>query len=185
MNASGKRASRAPFAAASAAIRSTLSIVPVRSKATDSAWTHATLTDSSIRPNSTPLSSGTDDGDVVADVDRAVAEDVRVEPAAVHEALDHARLRHRLEVGARLAELDTLAFDVSDAEALADEVVHVDTAGDDVAARLARLDGDAVLALHRLDRFGRDQRDRSPGRGLAVVEVAVALEAAAGERPHG
>ena len=49
MNASGKSASRAPLAAISPASLSILSIVAARSKATDSAWTHATFTVSSIR----------------------------------------------------------------------------------------------------------------------------------------
>src|SRR3954453_5829539 len=50
MNASGKRASRAPFAATSAAMPSILSIVAARSKTTDSAWTHATFTVSFTMP---------------------------------------------------------------------------------------------------------------------------------------
>jgi hypothetical protein len=76
----------------------------------------------------------------VADADLAVAEDVGVEAAAMDEGLDHAGLRHRLEVRARLAELDPCAFDVADAEALADELVHVDPACEDVAPRRSRLD---------------------------------------------
>src|SRR4030095_2538236 len=44
-----KSARHAPFAATSAAMPSILSIVAARSKTTDSAWTHATFTASSIR----------------------------------------------------------------------------------------------------------------------------------------
>src|SRR4030095_6260541 len=43
-----KSARHAPFAATSAAMPSILSIVAARSKTTDSAWTHATFTVSSI-----------------------------------------------------------------------------------------------------------------------------------------
>src|SRR4051794_3896811 len=99
----------------------------------------------------------------------------------MRQPLDHTRLRHLLQRRARLAKLDAVALDLADAEALADELVDVDATRDDVAPRLARLDRDAVLALHRLDRLGGDQRQRRPGRSV-VEEVAVALEAAARER---
>src|SRR6266545_7389198 len=49
MKASGKSARRALLSATSPARRSTFSIVAARSKATGSAWTHATFTVSSIR----------------------------------------------------------------------------------------------------------------------------------------
>ena len=67
-----------------------------------------------------------DGRDRVADADLAVREDVGVQPAAMDEGLDHTGLRHRLEGRARLAELDAVALDVADAEALADERVDVD-----------------------------------------------------------
>src|SRR5206468_6051809 len=87
---------------------------------------------------------------------------------------------HRLQAGAWLAELDAAALDLADAEALADELVDVDAARDDVASRLARLDRDAVLALHCLDGLGGDQRQCRSGRSV-VEEVAVAFETAARE----
>src|SRR5262249_59563097 len=101
-------------------------------------------------------SLGRDDG--VADADLAVAEDVRIEAAAVQEPFDDPGLRHRLQVRARLAQLDAAALDVADAEGLADERIHVHATRDDVAPRLARLDRDPVLPIHRLDRLGRDER---------------------------
>src|SRR6266540_3948889 len=72
--------------------------------------------------------------DFVPDRDLAVRNDVGVQPAAMREAFDDARLREALEVRARLAQLDADAFDGADAEALADERVEVDAAREDVAA---------------------------------------------------
>ena len=43
-----------------------------------------------------PRDRSLDDHDGVADLDLAVGEDVRVEPAAMQESLDHSRLCHRL-----------------------------------------------------------------------------------------
>jgi hypothetical protein len=59
--------------------------------------------------------------DGVADADLAVTQNVCVKPATMDEALDHPRLGHRLEVGARFTQLDAFAFDVADLEPLADE----------------------------------------------------------------
>ena len=102
----------------------------------------------------------------------------------MRKSLDHARLGHCLQRRARLAQLHAAALDAADTEALADELVDVDSARDDVAARFASLDRDAVLALHRLERLGRDQRQRS-ARLRFVEVVAIALEPAACMRAHG
>src|ERR671933_1066963 len=75
--------------------------------------------------------------DLVADGDRAVGEDVGVDACAVGELLDDPRPRHRLEVLARLAELDAVALDLADAEAPSDEVGEPDAAGGDLPPRLA------------------------------------------------
>jgi hypothetical protein len=124
-----------------------------------------------------------DRDDRIADVDLAVGENVGVEAAAMHERLDHARLCHRLEMRAGLTELDPLALDVADAEALADELVDVDPAREYVATRRGRLDRDVALERNRIHRFGRDQGDTSSRRRVAVFpEVTVALEAASGVR---
>src|SRR6266540_1659925 len=72
--------------------------------------------------------------DFVPDRDLTIRDDVGVQPAAMREAFDDARLREALEVRARLAQLDADAFDGADAEALADERVEVDAAREDVAA---------------------------------------------------
>src|SRR6266508_2893444 len=177
MKASGKSASRAPLPAISAHNDSILSIVAARSKRTGSAWTHATFTASfiraSVRRAFRPVLRVR--GDDVPDADLAVAQDVGVESAAMRQALDDPRLRHRLQVRARLAELDTLAFHVADAEALADQCVDVDSARHDVTPCRRGLQRDAVLVLERLDRLGSDQGDRTPGRRF-VEEVAIALD---------
>src|SRR5690349_10007896 len=98
----------------------------------------------------------------------------------MREAFDDSRLGHPLQLGARLAQLDAEAFDVADAEALPDELVDVDTARDDVAAGFPRLNRDPVLTLHRLHRFGGDERQGRAGRRFAVEEVPVAFEPATG-----
>src|SRR4051812_22422646 len=85
---------------------------------------------------------GSSDGDVVADADRAVVQDVRVQAGAVDHLLDDPRPRERLQVGARLAELDAEALDLADAEALPDEVVQAHAADDDLAARLGASQAD-------------------------------------------
>ena len=78
--------------------------------------------------------SPSDEGDRIADRDRPRAEDVGVQPAAVHEVVDDPGPRQRLQVKARLAELDALALDLPDEEALADELVQAHPAGDDLTA---------------------------------------------------
>src|SRR6266511_1130016 len=182
MKASGKSASRAPLPAISAHNDSILSIVAVRSKRTGSAWTHATFTASfiraSVRRAFRPVLRVR--GDDVPDADLAVAQDVGVESAAMRQALDDPRLRHGLQVRARLAELGTLAFHVADAEALADQCVDVDSARHDVTPCRRGLQRDAVLVLERLDSLGSDKGDRTPGRRF-VEEVAIALEPASGD----
>jgi len=123
-----------------------------------------------------------DDHDGVADADLAIGENVGVQSGAVDECLDHARLRHRLEVRARLAELDPFAFDVADAEALADELIDVDAAREDVAPGCSRLNRHVAVLRNRIHRFGRDQRDPSPrGRVAIFPVVTVTLETAACE----
>src|SRR2546421_3632978 len=136
MKVSGKRASRAPAPAASATSFSSLSIVASRSNATGSAWTHATFTTASMNPAyAFPGACPLGERDCVADADLAVADDVGVEPGAMDERFDRARLRHRLEMGARLAELDSDAFDSADAKPLSHEIVDVDATREHVAAR--------------------------------------------------
>jgi hypothetical protein len=124
-----------------------------------------------------------DRDDRIADADLAVGENVGVEAAAMHERLGHTWLCHRLEMRAGLTELDPLALDVADAEALADELVDVDPAREHVAARCGRLDRDVALERNRIHRFGRDQCHPSPRRRVAVFpEVTVAFETASGVR---
>jgi hypothetical protein len=115
----------------------------------------------------------------IADADLAVAENVGVEAAAMRERLDHTRLCHRLEMRAGLTELDAFAFDIADAEALADELVDVDTAREHVAPRRGRVDRHVALERDRVHRLGRDQGHASSrGRVAFRPEVTVALETA-------
>src|SRR5207245_1009302 len=133
MNVSGKSASLAPAPATSATSFSSLSIVASRSNATGSAWTHATLTTPSMDSAYAFFGAcSLGERDRVADADLTVVQDVRVQPGAVNEGLDRSGLSHRLEVGARFAELDALAYDLADPEPLAHELVDVDAACEDV-----------------------------------------------------
>jgi hypothetical protein len=126
-----------------------------------------------------PRDRSLDDHDGIADADLAVGEDVGIEAAAVDERFDHARLRHRLEVRAGLAELDAFAFDIADAKALADKLVYVDPAREDVAPRCCRLDRQVPVLRDGIHRFGCDQRDRASRRRVALGPVVtVALESA-------
>src|SRR3954453_4945086 len=72
----------------------------------------------------------------ISDGDRAAAEHVRAQPAAVDEVAQDAGVGEALEVGARLAQAVADALGLADAEAPPDERVEVDPAGDDVAGRL-------------------------------------------------
>src|SRR5439155_5597922 len=120
-----------------------------------------------------------DRDDRIAEVDLAVAENVGVEAAAMDERLDHARLCHRLEMRAGLTELDPFAFDVADAEALADELVDVDPTREHVAPRCGRLDRNVAFERDRIHRLGRDQGHASSrGRVAVFPEITVALETA-------
>ena len=93
----------------------------------------------------------------------------------MHERPQDARLGQALQVRARLAQALAEALHVADREAPADERVEVDPARDHVATGADRVAHQA----------GVDQRQVVParvrvGEGAAAVEVAVALEAAAG-----
>src|SRR5262249_61036465 len=108
--------------------------------------------------------------------DRPRREDVGVEAGGVEEVVDDAGPRERLQVQARLAELDTEALDGADHEALADQVVQPDAADDDLTPRLHARQRDG------LERLRLDQRQRA-ARSLPVgTEVPVTLEAAARDR---
>src|SRR5438067_458382 len=109
--------------------------------------------------------------DLVADRDRAVGEDVRVDARAMGQLLDDPRPGHRLEMPTRLAELDAVALDLADAEALADEPVEVDAAGRHLPTRRA------VRKPDGLDLLRLDERERLAGLRAALAVVPVALEA--------
>ncbi len=88
-----------------------------------------------------------------------------------------------LQVVARLTELDAAAFDGPDAEALPDERVQPHAAGRELAARLAGGERDPVLGGQELQLLALDERQLPLGVG-AGLEVAVALQARAGDRLH-
>src|SRR5205085_8217192 len=101
-----------------------------------------------------------------------------VDARAVSELLDDPGPRHRLEVLARLAELDAVALDLADAEALPDEVAEPDAARRHLPPRLARCEAG------RLDVLRLDQRERLARLRARRAEVTVALEPLAGDRAH-
>src|SRR5262249_14432045 len=108
--------------------------------------------------------------DLVADRDRAVGEDVGVDAGAMDELLDDPRPRHLLQVEARLAELDAVALDRPDEEALADQVVEAGAAHRQLTSRATRRQADVLddVLLH--------QRQRLARLGAVGEVVAVAFE---------
>jgi len=91
-------------------------------------------------------------------------------------------------VAARVAQTPADAFDLAHREAAPDQIVQADATRHDVAARLAGAELDAVHAGKRLDRLRLDQRDvlarlALVEEGAAAGEIAVPLEALAGDRP--
>ena len=115
--------------------------------------------------------------DRAATLDKLAA--LTAEAAPMDEPLDHARLRQRLEVRARLAELDADALDVSHAEPLADERVEVDAARVHLTPARSRRELDAVLGRHPLERLLRDEGQRAARPGAVRVVAPVADEALA------
>ncbi len=112
---------------------------------------------------------------LVAHADPSSGQDVGPETAAVDKVLDDAAAGQPLQVEARLAKLDPLAFDVADPEPLADQVVDPDAAHHDLPPRLRAGQADV------LQYFGLDQGQRLTRAGPAGEEVAVALQAMAGD----
>ena len=104
-------------------------------------------------------------------------EDVGVEAAAVDELVDDPGPRQRLQVEARLAELDADALDLADAEALPDEVVQPHAADDDLPPRLGAGEADV------LERLGLDQRQRA-ARALAARRGSAGRPRARCPRPR-
>src|SRR5262249_58201999 len=97
--------------------------------------------------------------DRVTDRDDAVGKDVRIEATAVDEVLDQAGPGHRLQVQAWLAELDAVTLDLTDLEALADQVVEPYATHRQLTAGLTSFEP----ALLKDPLF--DPRERSGGRG--------------------
>ena len=99
----------------------------------------------------------------------------------MHETAKHARRGKPLQVRARLGEPAADTLDLADPEAVADEGVQPDPAGDDVAAGLLPGDLDAVRR-ERVERLGLDQRQlvaaAGAGERAGSAGVAVAVETA-------
>src|SRR5439155_22435432 len=91
----------------------------------------------------------------------------------------------RLQMRARLAELDADALDIADAEPFPDERVDIDSAGEHVPARLGRRELDSGLLDECLHAFGGDEGDRAARRRVPAGEVVpVADEALARHGAH-
>ena len=158
MNVSGKRTSCAPLRRCFAATDASFSIVAVAVEG-DRLDLHARDANRCVHRYR---------DDLVADGDLAVGEDVRVQARrGGRRPLITPGCVSALERRARLAQLDADALDVADAEALADELVQVDAAREDVAPALGRAELDAVLGGALRERLGRDQRDRATRRGAS------------------
>ncbi len=94
------------------------------------------------------------------------------------ELLDDAGPRHRLQVRARLAQLDAVALHLADAETLPDQLVQRNTAHRQLPASPAGCQPDGF------DDARFDERQRLAGWGSLLVKVPVALEPLAGHRLH-
>src|SRR5262249_33719910 len=97
--------------------------------------------------------------DLVANGDRPVGQDVRVDPGPVNQLLDDSGPRQLLQVKARLAELDAETLDLADSETLANEVVQAHAASGELPPGPARRQGDV------LDNLLLDERQGIPSRG--------------------
>src|SRR5919112_2999728 len=106
--------------------------------------------------------------DFVAHGDPAAADDVRAQPGAMNQPAQHTGVGEPLQVVARLAQLLPHALHSADREALADEVVEADAAGEDLPPHLGRRDLDPRVLAQPLERLRLDQRQ------VARVAVAVA-----------
>jgi hypothetical protein len=123
--------------------------------------------------------------------DAARCEDVGSEAAAVNQFPQHARVGESLQVGAGLTESAPDALDVANPEALSDQGVQGDTAGDDVASRLRVPESVAIGQGEFVEHLSLDQRQvmahASPaarGESADPVGVSVAVQPAARDRPR-
>src|SRR5215213_976657 len=91
------------------------------------------------------------------------------------EVLDDPGPRQRLEVRARLAELDAVALDLPDAEALADQIVQPDAPYGELPPR------PAGRQSHVVDRLGLDERERLARQRALGMELPVTLEPVPGD----
>lgn len=100
------------------------------------------------------------------------------------QATERARTRQLLKVVAGRAEANAAALDLADAEALADERLQADAAGDDVAAALARREGDAgpfeLLQVFHVNE-GQLAAVASVGVEAGTEGVAIAFEPRSGD----
>jgi hypothetical protein len=105
--------------------------------------------------------------DRVGNSDRAAAEQVCAQAAAMHERPQQALPSHLLEVPARLAETRSPGQDVTDPERVTDEGVEVDATSRDVASRLAVSEAETAGRSQLLDHFPLDERDVAADPGIA------------------
>ncbi len=95
--------------------------------------------------------------------------------------------REALQVGAGFAEANSEEAHPSNLELLSDEVVQRRIAGDDIPSGGARGNRDFVVAGHRIDGLGFDERNLPSGaRPVRIrpagLEVAIPLEPLPGDR---
>jgi hypothetical protein len=115
------------------------------------------------------------DGNLVADADLTIGQNVGVESASVNEVLDDPRSCHLLEMQARLAQLDSDALDIADPETAANQIVEPHTPHDHLAPRLRTGQTDV------LQRLGLDQGQRLAWQRSFGKEMPVALKPLARE----
>src|SRR5438093_3028286 len=105
----------------------------------------------------------------IAHSDLPSDEDLGAKTASVDQAGEHAPARQSLQMGAWLAQSNAAEPNAAHEELLADEMVQGHSPSDDVPTRVARGDREVVIAGHRRDRLGFDQRYFPGGAGPARV----------------
>src|SRR5207247_11220256 len=103
--------------------------------------------------------------DRVSHADRSLTHDLGPKAAPVDQSALHSCPRQLLEVRARFAKADAAQGDASDLEFAADQMVERNAARDDVAAAVARLEIDPVMALQGFKGLDFDEPQFAVGAG--------------------
>src|ERR1035438_5933812 len=99
--------------------------------------------------------------DRISRVNHALAKNLRPQPTAMDQPLDHRLARDLLQMTARFAQPYSTNAHVADRELFAHKMIECDTSRDKIAARVPGSQFDAVFATQSLNRLRLNQRERS------------------------